>query len=141
MKALKKYAPFVAIGAAVLALILYVFLPVLKYPGGDLSVWDSLTDDMYDKTPMIVVTVVAAVLCVAGAVVAFFKKEDIVKYIVVGVLALTVIFMFSSKGFIVTDYGIKEAASFYDLGIGAILGAICNIVAAAAIIVPKFLKD
>ncbi len=149
MKALKKYAPFVAIGAAVLALILYVFLPVLKIPGDEISVWDSMTKEGYKKTPMIVVTVILAIVSVAAAVVAFFKdkikfladKADIVNYVVAGVLALTVIFMFSSKGFIVTDYGWKEIASLVDLGIGAILGGILNIVAVAAIVAPKFIKD
>lgn len=167
MKALKKYAPFVAIGAALLALILYVFAPVLQTVTTvveyDMSVsetsnvWDSLTSGA-DKVTMIVITVVASVIALAGTVLAYFKdkisflkgKENIVDYVVAGVLALTAILCFSAKGFIITDMGtdnikiIEEMMGVsmkFVLGIGAILGGILNIVAAAAIVVPKFLKD
>lgn len=140
MKELKKWAPLAAIIASALALVLYVFAPVIKHEiAGTATVWDSIKDD---KIPMILVTVVLAIASVALAVVCYLKgANEMLRYVAVAVMVVTAVFCFSSKGFIVTDMGMKDYASMFDLGIGAILGGILFIVSAVATILPKFLKD
>ncbi len=143
MKALKKWAPLAAIVMTALALILYVFAPVLKMEmmgmSETTSVWDSLDED---KTPMIVVTVVLAIASVAMAVVNYLKNNEKLGYAAVAVMVVTAIFCFSSKAFIMSDKDVASAvAKYFDLGIGAILAGILFVVSAAAVILPKFLKD
>lgn len=139
MNAIKKWAPLAAIALAAIALILYVFAPVIKVMDETSSVWDSITDD--HKTPMIIVTVVLAVLSVVLTVGCYLKKEiDVLRYATTGVMILTAIFCFCSKAFIVADLEMEAFDSLIDLGAGAILGGILFILSAAVVIVPKFLK-
>ena len=143
MKALKKWAPLAAIVATALALILYVFAPVLTMDmmgtTSKTSVWDSLKDE---KVPMIIVTVLLVIASVAMAVVNYLKNNEKINYAAAAVMVVTAIFCFSSKAFILSDKDIPSAmAKYFDLGIGAILAGILLIVSAAAVMAPKFLKD
>ena len=143
MKALKKWAPLAAIVATALALILYVFAPVLTMDmmgmTSKTSVWDSLKDE---KVPMIIVTVLLVIASVVMAVMNYLKNNEKINYAAAAVMVVTAIFCFSSKAFILSDQDIPSAmAKYFDLGIGAILAGILLIVSAAAVMAPKFLKD
>ena len=145
MNFLKKKGYLVAAIAGLVAVVFYLFLPVAKIAGFSANGLDCmLGNGDSEGGKFVFMMLVAVALLVAGAVVSYLsanKEGDLFKYVAAACFVVGAIFCFMSKDFWCSANSLSSVKSYYDLGIGAIFAGICSIVAAAAVIAPKFIKE
>ena len=146
MNFLKKKGYLVAAIAGLVAVVLYLFLPAMKLDFMGVTDTENGLNCMLGKDggEFVLMMLVAVVAMVAGAVVSYLsanKEGDMFKYVAAACFVVGALLCFLTKNFYCSANDLSEVKSMFDLGIGAILAGICSIVAAAAVIAPKFLKD
>ena len=146
MNFLKKKGYLVAAIAGLAALVFYLFLPAMKLDFMGVTDTENGLNCMLGKDggEFVFMMLVAVVAMVAGAVVSYLsvKKEgDLFKYIAAACFVVAALLCFLTKNFYCSANDLSEVKSMFDLGIGAILAGICSLVAAAAVILPKFIKE
>ena len=150
MDKIKKYLPLGAAIAGALALILFIACPGIAYDAmgskDSLSGWETAfgKDCGYSKLKgsfWVVLTMLFLIGATVCSVLAYLKAENkIFTYVAAACFALAIIFLFSTKGFWLTANDAKEAADYYKLGAGSIIGAILSILGLGAVAVPVVLK-
>ena len=146
MNFLKKKGYLVAAIAGLVALVFYLFLDAYKAEIMGYSSSQNGLDAMLGKDggEFVLMMLVAVAAMVAGAVISYLsasKEGDTFKYAAAACFAVAAILCFLTKNFVLSANDASAMKSYFDLGIGAILAGICSLVAAAAVIAPKFLKD
>ncbi len=146
MNFLKKKGYLVAAIAGLVALVFYLFLDAYKVEIMGYSDSQNGLDAMLGKDggEFVLMMLVAVAAMVAGAVISYLsasKEGDTFKYAAAACFVVAAILCFLTKNFVLSANDASSMKSMFDLGIGAILAGICSLVAAAAVIAPKFIKD
>ncbi len=136
MKKYLKFAPWVMVGFAVLALLM-LFAPQLVTDGdGEMSGVDVIFgyeiygEELLQFSFMNLVTYLLLVAMAIFAVASYIKEDKKLLIIAIALSFLTMIFFFMTKTFVVPVEGVKELIREYcSLGVGAIFGAIFSMLA------------
>ena len=147
MEKLKKYSPLIAGILAIVAAVM-IFLPAVQQT----SFYGTATDSGLNVTfglngwAFSFMNLVTYALAILGAVLCFMsvkKENDALNIIAAVILVVAAVFFFMTVNFSTVEImGVKTSANSFgcSLGIGAILGGICSIIAAVGIVCPLVLK-
>lgn len=150
MDKIKKWLPLGAAVAGVLALILFLACNsvVTKETGDALgSGWETTFGKKKGELTILefsfmnFLTVLLVIAATACSVLSYLKPENkLFAMIAAACFAVSAIFFFSTKGFVLTANDWKSAADSFKLGFGSVIGAILSVVGAGAVITPVVLK-
>lgn len=149
MDKIKKWLPLGAAVAGALALILFLACAAVsaKEANVDYSGWEAAFGKKMQFGKIkgsfwVVLTAILLIAATACSVLSYLKPENkLFAYVAAACFVVAVIFCFSTKGFFLTANDAKDAAKYYKLGFGSIIGAILSIVGAGAVALPVVLKD